>query len=51
MKFYKKNFAMLHIANPIYDTVFKYLLEDDRIVNALLSARRSARPTGSCVWC
>ena len=23
---------MIHIANPIYDTVFKYLLEDERIV-------------------
>ena len=29
---------MLHIANPIYDTVFKYLLEDNRIVKTLLSA-------------
>lgn len=29
---------MLNIANPIYDTVFKYLLEDDRIVKTLLSA-------------
>ena len=26
------------IANPIYDTVFKYLMEDDRIVRVLLSA-------------
>ena len=29
---------MIHIANPIYDTVFKYLLEDNRIVKTLLSA-------------
>ncbi len=29
---------MLYIANPIYDTVFKYLLEDERVVKILLSA-------------
>lgn len=29
---------MLHIANPIYDVVFKYLLEDERITKVLLSA-------------
>ena len=29
---------MLHIANPIYDIVFKYLMEDERIVKTLLSA-------------
>ena len=32
---------MLHIANPIYDSVFKYRMEDDdmrRIVTRLLSA-------------
>ena len=29
---------MLYIANPIYDTVFKYLLEDEREVKILLSA-------------
>ncbi len=29
---------MLHIANPIYDTVFKYLMEDERIVKTILSA-------------
>ena len=27
-----------HIANPIYDIVFKYLLEDDRITKTILSA-------------
>ena len=29
---------MLHIANPIYDIVFKYLMEDERIAKTLLSA-------------
>ncbi len=29
---------MLHIDNPIYDIVFKYLMEDERIVKTLLSA-------------
>ena len=29
---------MLHIANPIYDSVFKYLLEDERIAKTLLGA-------------
>ena len=29
---------MVHIANPIYDTVFKYLMEDERIARILLSA-------------
>jgi len=29
---------MLHIANPIYDSVFKYLMEDERIAKTLLSA-------------
>ena len=29
---------MLYIANPIYDIVFKYLMEDDRVVKILLSA-------------
>lgn len=28
----------IEIANPIYDTVFKYLMEDDRIAKILLSA-------------
>ena len=27
---------MLYTANPIYDTVFKYLLEDERVVKILL---------------
>ena len=29
---------MLYIANPIYDIVFKYLMEDERVVKILLSA-------------
>lgn len=33
-----KQTPMLHIANPIYDSVFKYLLEDERIAKTLLSA-------------
>ena len=29
---------MLHVANPIYDTVFKYLMEDERVARTVLSA-------------
>ena len=29
---------MVNIANPIYDTVFKYLMEDERIAKTLISA-------------
>ena len=29
---------MVHAANPIYDIIFKYLLEDDRITKTILSA-------------
>lgn len=29
---------ILHIANPIYDSVFKYLMEDERIARTMLSA-------------
>jgi len=29
---------MVHVANPIYDIIFKYLLEDDRIAKTILSA-------------
>ena len=29
---------MLTVANPIYDIVFKYLMEDERIAKTLLSA-------------
>lgn len=29
---------MIHVANPIYDSVFKYLMEDDRIAKIIISA-------------
>ena len=29
---------MIYIANPIYDVVFKYLMEDARIARTILSA-------------
>lgn len=29
---------LIHIANPIYDSVFKYLMEDERIAKIILSA-------------
>ena len=29
---------MITVANPIYDIVFKYLMEDERIARTLLSA-------------
>ena len=29
---------IIHVANPIYDSVFKYLMEDERIARTLLSA-------------
>ena len=29
---------IIHIANPIYDSVFKYLMEDERIAKIILSA-------------
>ena len=28
----------MKIANPVYDTVFKYLMEDERIARTILSA-------------
>ena len=33
-----QSFMVIHIANPIYDSVFKYLMEDDRVARTLLSA-------------
>ena len=30
--------AMTIIANPVYDTVFKFLMEDNRVAKILLSA-------------
>lgn len=29
---------MISVANPIYDSVFKYLMEDERIAKTILSA-------------
>lgn len=29
---------MVTVANPIYDAVFKYLMEDERVARTLLSA-------------
>ena len=29
---------IVNVANPIYDAVFKYLMEDERIAKTLLSA-------------
>ena len=29
---------MIYVANPLYDAVFKYLMEDDRIAKTLLTA-------------
>ena len=29
---------IIHVANPIYDSVFKYLMEDERIARTILSA-------------
>ena len=34
----KENTSMITVANPIYDIVFKYLMEDERIARTLLSA-------------
>ena len=39
----------MKIANPVYDTVFKYLMEDERIARTILSAQL-AKPSwgGGC---
>ena len=29
---------IVHVANPIYDSVFKYIMEDERIAKTLISA-------------
>jgi hypothetical protein len=34
----KRPFIMITVANPIYDIVFKYLIEDERIARTILSA-------------
>ena len=28
---------MIHIANPIYDVVFKYLLDDNKVVKIIMN--------------
>lgn len=28
---------VVYVANPLYDAVFKYLMEDDRIAKAILT--------------
>ena len=34
----KKKGKIMVVANPIYDTVFKFLMEDERIARTILSA-------------
>ena len=34
---------ILHVANPIYDSVFKYIMSDERISKTILSARLKKR--------
>ena len=34
----ERNKRMIYIANPIYDVVFKYLMDDERIARTILSA-------------
>ena len=34
----KKEVKAMEVANPIYDAVFKYLMEDDRVARTILSA-------------
>ena len=34
----KQNVMIIHVANPIYDSVFKYIMEDERIAKTILSA-------------
>ena len=38
MNYHYKNRVEMKIANPIYDIVFKYLMEDERIARTILSA-------------
>ena len=28
---------IIHVANPIYDSVFKYLMEDERIARTIMT--------------
>jgi len=32
-----ENFLIMQIANPIYDAVFKYLMDDNRVARLLIS--------------
>mgnify|MGYP003293202197 CR=1 FL=1 len=34
---------MISVTNPIYDAVFKYLMEDERVAKTLLSAASDAK--------
>ena len=36
--FAKNKFEVMIIANPIYDTVFKYMMSDSRVAKTFLSA-------------
>ena len=33
-----RTYMFIHVANPIYDSVFKYIMEDERIAKTMLSA-------------
>ena len=34
---------MIYVANPIYDSVFKYLMEDERVAKTLLKGQKNNR--------
>ena len=34
----KCKIMVVYVANPLYDAVFKYIMEDDRIAKTILSA-------------
>lgn len=40
---------MVHIANPIYDAVFKYLMKNERVAKTLLSALLKKAGMQSCM--
>ena len=35
---------IITVANPIYDSVFKYLMEDNRVAKTVLSALLKKKP-------
>ena len=39
----RSTLMILHVANPIYDSVFKYIMSDERISKTILSARLKKR--------